>query len=557
LLLNIWKAGQSQIEKGSTDSWTLSPKRMAALGEALERDSAQERFVGPQTGALAGYFSLGAPVEYFEAELRLPEHRDPRGFIIPSDQPDFPTATKFVNTLIKNGVQVHRATRDFEVAGVRYPADSWVVKSDQAYRPHVLDMFEPQDHPNDVQYEGGPPVAPYDNAGYTLAYQMGVEFERILDGFDGPFEAVQGLVRPPAGRIADAEGAAGFLLSHSVNDVAIITNRLLEQGAAVNWLTEPATVGGHVFPQGTVYIPAEDDVEGELANWLSDLGIAAHGVLSEPAVDMLELNQVRIGLWDEYGGSMPSGWTRWIFEQFEFPYEVVYPKALGEGDLRDRFDVLVFVTDAIPMSDEGGDGGFDIFGVAPDEEAIPEEYRARLGEITVAETVPQLVEFMEDGGTIVAIGSSTSIALHAGLPLTNHLVDGNGVPLGEEKYYVPGSVLRVRVNNARPLAFGVPGEVDVFFNNSPVMRLAPAAVAAGVTPVAWFENEAPLRSGWAWGQHRLNGALAVAEVRVGNGNLFLFGPEITMRGQPHGTFKFLFNGIYLASATKRTRRLIP
>jgi len=33
---------------------------------------------------------------------------------------------------------------------------------------------------------------------------------------------------------------------------------------------------------------------------------------------------------------------------------------------------------------------------------------------------------------------------------------------------------------------------------------------------------------------------------VGKGQLFLFGPELTFRGQPHGTFKFLFNGIYLA-----------
>jgi hypothetical protein len=112
------------------------------------------------------------------------------------------------------------------------------------------------------------------------------------------------------------------------------------------------------------------------------------------------------------------------------------------------------------------------------------------------------------------------------------------------------------VDNTQPLAFGVPDEVDVFFNNSPVMRLAPAAVAAGVTPVAWFESDAPLRSGWAWGQHRLKGGLAVAKARVGEGNLFLFGPEITMRGQPHGTFKFLFNGIYLATARKRTNPLI-
>ena len=69
-----------------------------------------------------------------------------------------------------------------------------------------------------------------------------------------------------------------------------------------------------------------------------------------------------------------------------------------------------------------------------------------------------------------------------------------------------------------------------------------------MTPVAWFADATPLRSGWAWGQHYLNGAVAVAEAQVGKGRLFLFGPEITFRAQPHGTFKFLFNGIYYGPA---------
>ena len=62
--------------------------------------------------------------------------------------------------------------------------------------------------------------------------------------------------------------------------------------------------------------------------------------------------------------------------------------------------------------------------------------------------------------------------------------------------------------------------------------------------MAWFGSATPLRSGWAWGQGYLEGGVAVAEAKVGKGNLYLFGPEITFRGQPHGTFKFLFNGIY-------------
>jgi hypothetical protein len=543
ILLNIWKAGRNQIEKGSRDNWTVTPKRMEALAEVLEENNASERFVGPQTGALAGYFSLGSPPEYF-SELRRQEDRDPRGYIVPSDQPDFPTATKFINTLIKNGVTVHRATRDFQVEGKRYPEDSWVVMSAQAYRAHVLDMFEPQDHPNDFEYEGGPPIAPYDNAGYTLAYQMGVEFDRILEGFDGPFEIVEGLAAPPVGPVSDMDGAAGFLLSHAQRDVATVTNRLLTQGHEVIWLEEGISAGGEDWPAGTVYVPAGPGVAAKLAGWVEELGVRAQGVEAVPAVPTTSLGEVRIGLWDQYGGSMPSGWVRFIFDRFEFPYEVVFPKALDVGDLRDRFDVLVFVTGAIPVADGGG-GDLESFFYGGAPENLPQEYEEMLGRVTVGETVPNLVEFMEEGGTILVIGSSTVMAQHAGLAVSNHLVDGEGNPLGEDKYYVPGSVLRVRVDNTRPLAYGLPDEMDIFFSNSPVMRMEPAVAERSVTPVAWFDSSEPLRSGWAWGQQYLKGGIAVAEAKVGEGNLFLFGAEIANRGQPHGTFTFLFNGIFL------------
>ena len=438
---------------------------------------------------------------------------------------------------------MHRATREFQVEGNSYPKDSWVVMTAQAYRAHIMDMFEPQDHPNDFKYEGGPPVAPYDNAGYTLAYQMGVKFDRILEGFDGPFEEVHGLAVPPPESVADARGAVGFLLSHAERDVATVTNRLLREGHRVLWLEEPVTAGGMDWPAGTVYVLGESGVREKLSDWARELGVMVQGVAEEPQLPSMELNPVRIGLWDQYGGSMPSGWTRFIFDQFEFPYEVVYPKALDAGNLNDRFDVLVFVNGAIPASDgEGSD--FEIFGSVP--ENIPEEYQDWLGEVTVEHTVPRLVEFMQEGGTIITIGSSISMARHAGLEVFDYLVDDEGEPLGEEEYYIPGSVLQVRVDNTLPISYGLPEWVDVFFNNSPVLRLSSRTAGQVVKPVAWFTSSTPLRSGWAWGQQYLNGGMAVAEARVGEGHLFLFGPEIANRGQPHGTFPFLFNGVFLA-----------
>lgn len=104
------------------------------------------------------------------------------------------------------------------------------------------------------------------------------------------------------------------------------------------------------------------------------------------------------------------------------------------------------------------------------------------------------------------------------------------------------------MDNSHPLAYGMSEEVDVYFNQSPVFKFLPEASMKSIKPVAWFYRDASLRSGWAKGQHYLKGNISVLEAVVGKGKLFLFGPEITFRAQPHGTFKFLFNGIYYGGA---------
>jgi hypothetical protein len=545
-LYNIYQMGRNSIERGNRDHWTTTPKRIEAVRAAVAKDNprAAQADRGPTFIRVGGGIGpAGIPAKYFDL-MRDPANRDPRGFILPSDQPDFPTAVKFINALIKTGVAVHRATSEFTVAGKRYPAGSYVVKCAQAFRPHVLDMFEPQDHPNDFLYPGGPPIPPYDSAGYTLAYQMGVQFDRILDGFDGPFEKVSGLQKPPAAQVTGAS-TAGYVLDHQQNDTFIAVNRLLKNGDEVFWLKD-----------GTLYATAKAGTGALLETAAAELGLKIRGVASRPAGEAVKLRVPRVGVWDRYGGNMPSGWTKWLFERFELPYQVVFVKELDAGNLSAKFDVLIFPDGGIPRG-RGGAGGADeperpAFQQEPDASRIPAEYQAWLGRVTPDRTVPQLKKFLEDGGSIITIGGSTALAGLLGLPVSNHLVertpDGQVRPLPREKFYIPGSVLRVHVDNTQPLAHGLPSDVDVFFNSSPVFRLEPGAVRMGIKPVAWFNNPAPLRSGWAWGQQYLEDGVTVAEAPVGKGKLFLFGSEIAFRAQPHGTFKFLFNAVYYGSA---------
>jgi hypothetical protein len=566
MLFNIYKMGKNSIDRGNRDSWVTTPTELDSLEARIARDrpagaaagrGGRGGGAGGNVGLATAPFGAGVPADYFKEYLRDPAKRDPRGYVLPSNQSDFLTATKFVNALRKVNVTVHRSTGSFTVGGKSYPAGSYVVKSAQAFRPHLMDMFEPQDHPNDFAYPGGPPRPPYDNAGWTLAMQMGIQYDRILDGFDCPCEKITGMAVPPVGAIAGT-GSRGLLLGHDANDAFIAVNRALKAGGAVHWLKAPMTAGGKTYAPGSFYIEAAGAARGVADQAAKDLGLSFDATNDAPSAGAVKLTAQRVGLWDQYGGSMPSGHTRWLLEQFEFPFQVVFPPELDAGNLRQKFDVIVFVTGAIPAAGGGGGGRGGRGGGGPPQN-LPAEYQNQIGSVTPDRTVPQLKRFMEEGGTVITIGSSTNLAQHLGLPIADYMVErapnGTERPLPQEKFYVPGSLLRVAVDNTQPVTAGLPKQVDVFFDDSPVFRLEPDAAAKGVRPLAWFDTAMPLRSGWAWGQNYLQGGTAMAQADVGAGKLYLFGPEILFRGQPAGTFKLLFNGIFSGLVERSNRNV--
>ncbi len=564
LLKRIYRMGRNMIERGNRDSWTVTPKRIEALNLAAGKPATETN-----DEALANLFTSHAvPSELYEKVLHDPAMRDPRGYIITADQDDFATAVKFVNVLLKQGVTVHKATTAFTVAGKNYPAGSYVVKAAQAFRAEVLDMFEAQDHPNDFTYPGGPPKAPYDITGWTPAVQMGVKFDRVLDGFDGPFAKLGfDLEKPLPATIAGAASPAGYYVSHKINDTVILTNRLLKAGADVYWLKDEQTIDGHALGTGTLWVPASAKATPILEAGAKSLGVPVYAAAQKPSGAAMKLKPIRIGLVDIYGGSMPSGWLRWMLEQYEFPFEVVFPQVLDAGNLKDNYDVIVLPSDTYAdnsrlaastaaierwLMANGGTGlaGTGAIQYNPPPEMIPEEARSMLGSMSNRKTVPPLKTFMEQGGTLIALGSSAKIGQSLGMPVKDHLVelvDGKEKPISRNKYYIPGSVLHAQFDPKNPLAYGMAAEGFVFFDNNPVFDVDPNGNPK-LNPIVSFTSKAPLYSGWAWGQQYLDGGKIAAEGSIGAGKIVLLSFEPTFRATPHATFKLFFNGLYYGSA---------
>ncbi|MFN5231684.1 MAG: M14 metallopeptidase family protein [Bacteroidota bacterium] len=539
LLYNIYRMGKNSIERGSKDNWSLYPSKTSLIQEYYQKDQPQRPREENTTPESWGRNIANISKKYFDTVFNNASHKDARAYILPSNQSDFATATRFVNALIRTGIEIHESTSDFIFNGKTYPAGSYIVQCNQAFRPHVLDMFEPQDHPNDFQYPGGPPVPPYDAAGWTLAFQMGVEFDRITESISGPFKKINiGELQPLKGKLSINNEKGGYLINGANNHAFALVNTLMKKGINVFRIGE--ALNG--FAKGSFYVPSSSAAALIVKGQAVDIGADVQSIDKKPA-DLVAIQPARIALWDTYGGSMPSGWMRWIFEQFKFDYNVIYAQEIDKGDLKSKYDIILFVEGAMPSLNPNARKP-----IGPKPEDTPEEFKKTIGYLSTESSIPALKKFMEDGGTVLTIGNSTNLAYHLKLPVTNALVEtvsGNQRNLPNEKFYIPGSVMQVTLDETQSNTWGMKKTADVYFDDSPVFNIAPEAQTKGmIKPIAWFASDKTLRSGWAWGQSYLKNGIAAFDAQVGKGKLIAYGPEITFRAQTHGTFKLVFNQLY-------------
>lgn len=513
LLFNIYRMGKNSVEKGGKDHWSLSPTKIAVIDSAFNRAKRADEKLAK---------SRFAPKHFLDSLLQNENYKDPRGYIIPAKQRDMNTAIKFLTALSRNGIKIQQATADFQIDGKTYPKNSFIVKTNQAFRPHILDMFEAQDHPNDVEYPGGPPVAPYDAAGWTLAYLMHVEFDRMKDDFDGPF------IDLPYGQdvavLKHMQPKSKFLrLSARENDSFSYVNQLLQNKHKVyrDWA------------DGDFYV-RNDDATTDILH-TSGLSLTAASALPKTAK---LVSPIRIALWDTYGGSMPSGWLRLLFENFNYSYEVVFANDIDAGKLHEEFDLLVLVGNSVPS--KAGSPSSPSTQASEMPSTIPDEYKQMWGRMSVDKSIPELEKFIKAGGHIVTIGNSDILATHLNVGVENALVDAEQKELSRTTFYTPGSVLTAKVNSGTIASLGYADYADIYFSNNRVYKI----VDPSVKPILWFNNEHVLKSGWSLGEHYLKNGVIAFEKDIEKGKLSTFTSDIMFRGQTHGTFRLLFNQLY-------------
>ena len=489
----------------------------------------------------------------------------PYAYFVPTGQRDPVAAVEMLRRLAYNGIEVHRLSEAVRHDGIAHPAGTWVIAMDQPFANFVRQLFDVQDYPDLRQYPEGPPDQPYDVAGWTLPYLMGVRVIEAASPLGGgvrgamtaltaaggstgariltwdadvddaaPFDSPPGVgfdshpvaaaIVPPPG--SDAGGGALFI-DPAQNNAFKALNQAWARGGRVRFVPGAP---GEEGAAGTSGHYAVTGLSGDSRRALvSRLHIRAPRRGGDAGV---RLARPRVGLYRPWNPSMDEGWTRWLLEMFEFDFISLNNPDVLAGGLRDRYDVIIVADMSAGRIVNGFTRG-----------SVPPRYEGGIG----LRGVRELDAFVRGGGTLVTLNNASMFAveqLH--LPVQNVVAD-----LEPAEYFMSGSIVEMEIDPSHPVMSGMPSRAKIVVGRSPVFTTAEGF--EGAILARYPTKGSPLLSGYLLGEENLQGHAAALEVTHGDGRVVLLGMRPQWRGQPFGNFRILFNAaLYTAEVAAVT-----
>ena len=472
----------------------------------------------------------------------------PYAFVIPPDQHDPVAAAELIDLMLRHGIEVRRATGPLTVGYGRYPEGTTVIPAAQPYRPFLLTMLRPQRYPEVRADARAPILPPYDVTSWSLPILMGVEVVEVVEPPEGELEPLT--VAPwPVRRLEDS--AAGYLIPAAADSVYAAVNRFLAEGRRVRRLANDTAAGG----RGDVYLAAEDVTAGSLTSLADELHLPVRSLTAAPDGAMWRVEVARVGLFKPWVASMDEGWTRFLLESYEFPFVTLTNEQMRSGEFADAVDVLLFSdvsSDIIATGRPGGDDSHRAWSPLPPpytggiDQWPPEDGSAAEGQEKKAKGGERIKKWVEAGGTVVALDSSSEYFIDLfDLPVTNVLDK-----VSRDRFNCPGSSLRVLMNGENPLSFGMRKDEVVYFASSPAFRTRVPDPRFRRAVIARYPEDVRdiLVSGYLEGGELLENRAAAVEFSVGKGRVILIGFRAQHRAQPLRTFKLLFNALYVLEA---------
>lgn len=435
---------------------------------------------------------------------------------IPLDQQRDPlVATRLAALMLEHGVEVRLSTDQ----------KAFLIASAQPYGRFADEMMGIQRYPEVHPAPNSGILEPYDVAAWSLPLMMGVNAEKVrLPEKDAASTALKEIPWPKGGTSGNA---AFYSVSGQQNNAFALVNAMHKAGGQVYWQgavrNEPATFIFAAHPK----LSANAE---QLHLQLKPVSNA------QPAQSVLK--PVRIGLYKSYVPSLDEGWTRFVLEQYGFDVKNIENKQARAGNLNAAFDVIILPDSSREIIVDGRQGreGYS--------EELPPEYTGGMGR----EGLRALRDFVDKGGTLITLARASEVVMgeEFNLPVRNAISSAGGRgPASTSDFNIPGSLLRVYVDNQHPVGWGMPKEIAAFVDAPLAFQTTAPAPDTQRSVIAWYPDDAKdmLLSGYAHGAERLERRAAVVSFTHGKGKIVMFGFRVQHRAQTEGTFPMLFNAI--------------
>ncbi|MDQ7816156.1 MAG: M14 family metallopeptidase [Melioribacteraceae bacterium] len=457
----------------------------------------------------------------------------PFAYVIPRDQNDPVTTAKMIEILQLGAVEVNFSEKQFVVDNMIYPANSYVIYLAQPNGRYVKDLMEEQSYPDLRKSRTESPITPYDVAGWTLTYLMGVKSYQI----DKPFELDSKIINEPkypVGVVSDQQGKY-FIAKSGLNVNSTLINRLHKQGIPVYWNSEILNLNGKKYNQGSVIVEVSSKSKELVKKAAEDLNIKFDVADQIEKEKIKEIKKITVGLYQPWTANMDEGWTRLLLENYEFNFVTIHNKDFKDKKLKQKFDVII-------IPDMSGDiirTGKPTGDAARFYRPKPPEYDSGLGRVGL-ENLKNFVE--KDGGYLITLGQACNFAIEdLGLRVTNTLKN-----IRREEYFCPGSLVKVNIDNTHPIGYGMEEESLAYISSNIAFATSTPFGKYDRSIVARFPDKNLLKSGFLLGEDYLFKRAAIVDVTQKKGHVILMGFKVQNRHWTFGTFKLLFNAIHSA-----------
>jgi len=448
----------------------------------------------------------------------------PKAYVIPQNQHDILTVIKMVNTLLLSGIEIQIAKNAFTVGYTTYPEGSYIISLAQPKMGLIRNLLGQTFYPDNewTRSKDGTPNRPYDLSTHTMNEFMGVKVDPIVEKVKGDFDVITEQIAI-SGKFES--GGSAYLLDGRSNASFKAVNLLLDRGMKVKRMNKAVMgllPGDFIVSSGT---------KSGLQEIASLTGVDFTALDKMPLEGIHDVTRFRTAMYHRYwGGNMDEGWTRFLLEQFDFPYTSLKDDEIKKGDLIKKYDVIILPEDSTEI----------IMGEIPERyrryyEGTPPEYQSGIGE----EGLKALKTFIEKGGTLVTLSEACAFAIDKFKLSIRDVTED----LGRKEFFCPGSTLKVTFDNTHPLAYGMPEKGLVLNWGSPVFAISPGRFNEQYAPVVRYKKKDLLRSGWLIGEDHITDKPAMITTPYGEGSIILIGFSPQHRAQTHGTFKLLFNAL--------------